>query len=44
MTHITDRTDAILANAFGLDPVWDDVELIYTQIVKTNFESADDDE
>ena len=41
---ITDRTDAILASAFGLNPVWDDVELLYTQIVKTNFESEDDDE
>jgi len=42
--EITDRSDAILASAFGLDLVWDDIELLYTQIVKTNFESEDDDE
>ena len=41
---ITDRSDAILSSAFGLDQVWDDVELLYAQIVKTNFESEDDDE
>jgi hypothetical protein len=42
--EITDRADAILVNAFGLAPVWDDVELLYTQIVKTNFESDDDED
>ena len=42
--EITDRADAILVSAFGLAPVWDDIELLYTQIVKTNFESDDDED
>jgi hypothetical protein len=42
--EITDRSDAILASAFGLDHVWDDVQLLYTQIVKTSFEVEDDAE
>ena len=41
---ITDQADRIYAQAFGLTPVWDDIELLYAQTVKTDFEdSADDD-
>jgi len=43
---VTDKSDVLLARAFGLDHVWDDIELLYVQTVKTNFESdgADDEE
>lgn len=43
---VTDKSDALLARAFGLDHVWDDIELLYVQTVKTNFESdgAEDEE
>jgi hypothetical protein len=43
---ITDKSDALLARAFGLDHVWDDIELLYVQTVKTDFESdgAEDEE
>jgi hypothetical protein len=41
--HITDRSDAILAEAFGLLESWEDVELYYTQTVRTDF-SADEGE
>jgi hypothetical protein len=43
---ITDKSDALLALAFGFDHVWDDIELLYVQTVKTNFESdgAEDEE
>ena len=43
---VTDKSDAVLARAFGLDHVWDDIELLYVQTVKTDFESdiADDEE
>lgn len=44
--HVTDKSDALLARAFGFDHVWNDIELLYTQTVKTNFElaGADDEE
>jgi len=43
---ITDKSDALLARAFGFDHVWDDIELLYVQTVKTDFESdgAEDEE
>jgi hypothetical protein len=43
---ITDKSDEILARAFGFDHVRDDIELLYVQIVKTDFESdaGEDDE
>jgi len=43
---VTDRSDALLARAFGFDHVWDDIELLYVQTVKTDFESdsAEDEE
>ncbi len=36
---VTDKSDALLARAFGFDHVWDDIELLYAQTVKTDFES-----
>lgn len=36
---VTDKSDALLARAFGFDHVWNDIELLYTQTVKTDFES-----
>ncbi|MBS0355696.1 MAG: hypothetical protein JSR83_17555 [Proteobacteria bacterium] len=43
---VTDKSDVLLARAFGLDHVWDDIELLYVQTVKTDFESggAEDEE
>jgi hypothetical protein len=35
---VTDRTDAIFAEALGLSEVWEDIELMYAQVVKTGFE------
>lgn len=37
----TDVTDAIFAAALGLDKVWDDIELLYSQVVKTDFDDED---
>lgn len=44
--HVTDKSDELLARAFGFDHVWDDIELLYTQTVKTDFEpgAAEDEE
>lgn len=44
--HVTDKSDAIFARAFGFDEVWDDIELLYAQTVKTDFASdgAEDEE
>ena len=41
---VTDQADRIYAQAFGLMPVWDDIELLYAQTVKTNFEDSTDDD
>ena len=41
---VTDQADRIYAQAFGLAPVWDDIELLYAQTVKTNFEDDTDDD
>lgn len=43
---ITDKSDWLFAQAFGFDQVWDDIELLYDQTVKTDFESeiSDDEE
>lgn len=41
---VTDKSDAILATALGIEDAWDDVELLYVQIVKTDFETDADDE
>jgi hypothetical protein len=40
--HITDNSDAIFARHFGFDDVWDDIELFYSQLVRTNFESEEE--
>ena len=42
--HITNQTDQIIANAIGFSEVWDDIELLYAQTVKTSFEDDADDE
>ena len=41
---ITDKSDLIFAQAFGVDYAWDDVELLYAQIVKTDFEADSTDQ
>ena len=35
--HITDLSDRIFAQTLGLSHVWDDIELYYAQVVKTDF-------
>jgi len=42
--HITDKSDALFARAFGLEDVWSDIELLYVQTIKTDFESDGVDE
>jgi hypothetical protein len=37
---VTDEADAILADAMGLSEVWDDIELLYAETVKTGFDAA----
>ena len=34
---VTDKSDAILAEALGLSDTWEDIELYYAQTVKTDF-------
>lgn len=41
--HVTNRSDRIFAEYLGLNTMWQDVELLYAQIVKTNFDDEDDD-
>lgn len=36
--HVTDRSDQILAKYVGLSEAWEDIELLYEQIVKTDFD------
>ncbi len=40
---ITDRSDAIFAEHLGLTNVWSDIELLYAQVVKTDFDQAEDE-
>lgn len=40
---VTDKSDLLLAKSFGMDDVWDDIELLYVQTVKTNFEMITDE-
>jgi len=40
--HVTDRSDKIFAEYLGLDAVWQDIELLYSQIVKTNFDDENE--
>lgn len=35
--HVTDCTDHIFAKAFGFIDAWDDIELLYSQVIKTDF-------
>jgi len=42
--EVTDRADMILARAYGFEQAWNDVELLYVQIVKTNFDVESDDQ
>lgn len=42
--HVTDRSDAIFAEAFGWTVAWPEVDLLYSQAVKTSYESDDEDE
>jgi len=39
--HVTDKSDSILARLFGFEDVWDDIELLYTQVVRTDFSDND---
>jgi hypothetical protein len=41
--HVTDRSDRIFAEALGLAEVWDDVELLMKQVVKTELRQSDSD-
>jgi len=34
---ITDESDQILARVFGFEDVWEDIQLLYTQFVRTDF-------
>jgi hypothetical protein len=38
---VTDQSDAILASHLGFSDAWDDVELLYSQIVKTSFDDEE---
>jgi hypothetical protein len=38
--HVTDRSDRLLARAMGLAAAWDEIELFYTEAVKTDFDSV----
>jgi hypothetical protein len=42
--HITDQSDLIFAESLGFSSAWDDVELYYSQVVKTDFGNKEDDE
>lgn len=35
--EVTDKSDAIFARLLGVEDAWPDIELLYDQIVKTNF-------
>jgi hypothetical protein len=42
---VTDKSDMMLVRIIGLDRAWDDIELLYVQTVKTDFENdVDSDE
>ena len=41
--HITDKSDDIFARAFGFNKVWDDVELLFSQMVRSENSSEGDD-
>jgi DNA-binding transcriptional regulator YiaG len=35
--HVTDLSDRIFANYLGIDDIWEDLEFLYSQVVKTDF-------
>jgi len=39
--HVTDRSDAIFAEHFGFADVWDDIELLCCQVIRTDFDDDD---
>ena len=39
--YITDRSDAVFAKAWDFESVWDDIELHYSQTVKTDFSDSE---
>ncbi|MCA1624083.1 MAG: Eco57I restriction-modification methylase domain-containing protein, partial [Acidobacteria bacterium] len=41
---VTDKSDEIFAEFLGLQSVWHDIELMYVQLVKTNFDEVENDE
>ena len=41
---VTDRADKILCEVMGLIPVSDDLELLYSQMVLTDFDESDGDD
>jgi hypothetical protein len=41
--EVTDRSDGILAAHLGVADVWDEVELLYRQTVKTEWKKATDE-
>ena len=42
--HFTDQSDLIFASILGIADHWQDIELMYTQIVKTDFTNDNDSE
>ncbi|WP_347245971.1 DNA methyltransferase [Thermogutta sp.] len=40
--YITDESDLIFSKVFGFEEAWADIELLYVQCVRTNFESEED--
>jgi len=39
--HVTDLSDVVFAKHFGFADVWEDIELLYSQVVRTEFDSAE---
>jgi len=39
--HVTDESDQILARELGFEGVWDDIELLCSQVIRTNFDDSD---
>lgn len=39
---VTDQSDQIFARLLGLGAVWNDIQLLYSQVVKTDFEEDDE--
>lgn len=41
--HVTDRSDRIFAEALGITDAWEEFELLYRAVVKTDFTDSDDE-